>query len=135
VGRSLSREDGSVVYNCCWSSPAQSFSGPRPVALVTIFYCLIFETSHFVASYDSQGHGGGIRPRLQTGHYCFLLQLRFGARYIALERTAWKTPPPTPLLLLLFLLEQPLHCCFSLCRRGNVLTKPMLSNGRLFRLL
>jgi hypothetical protein len=27
VGRSLWREDGSVVYNCYWSSPAQSFSG------------------------------------------------------------------------------------------------------------
>jgi hypothetical protein len=27
----------------------------------------ITETSIFVASYDSQGHGGGIRPRLQTG--------------------------------------------------------------------
>jgi hypothetical protein len=25
------------------------------------------ETSLFVASYDSQGHGGGIRPRLSTG--------------------------------------------------------------------
>jgi hypothetical protein len=25
------------------------------------------ETSLFVASYDSQGHGGGIRPRLHTG--------------------------------------------------------------------
>jgi hypothetical protein len=25
------------------------------------------ETSFFVASYDSQGHGGGIRPRLHTG--------------------------------------------------------------------
>jgi hypothetical protein len=37
VGRSLWREDGSVVYNCCWSSPAQSFSSPSPVALVTIF--------------------------------------------------------------------------------------------------
>jgi hypothetical protein len=32
-----------------------------------LFYCLIFETSLFVASYDSQGHGGGIRPRLHTG--------------------------------------------------------------------
>jgi hypothetical protein len=28
VGRSLWREDGSAVYNCCWTSPAQSFSGP-----------------------------------------------------------------------------------------------------------
>jgi hypothetical protein len=30
-------------------------------------HCLIFETSLFVASYDSQGHSGGIRPRLHTG--------------------------------------------------------------------
>jgi hypothetical protein len=28
---------------------------------------LRFETFLFVASYDSQGHGGGIRPRLHTG--------------------------------------------------------------------
>jgi hypothetical protein len=34
---------------------------------VTIIYCLRFETSLFVASYDSRGHGGGIRPRLPTG--------------------------------------------------------------------
>jgi hypothetical protein len=34
--------------------------------LATIFYCPSFETSLFVASYDSQGHGGGIRPRLHT---------------------------------------------------------------------
>jgi hypothetical protein len=27
------------------------------LGLVTIFYFLRFETSHFVASYDSQGHG------------------------------------------------------------------------------
>jgi hypothetical protein len=32
---------------------------------VTIFHSLRFETSLFVASYDSQGHGGGIGPRLQ----------------------------------------------------------------------
>jgi hypothetical protein len=34
---SLWREDGSVVYNSCWPSPAQSFSGPSPVGLVAIF--------------------------------------------------------------------------------------------------
>jgi hypothetical protein len=33
------------VYNCCWSSPAQSFSGPSPAGLMTIFYCLRFGTS------------------------------------------------------------------------------------------
>jgi hypothetical protein len=64
---------GSVVYNCCWPSPAQSFSGPSLVGLVTIFYCLRFETSLFVASYDSHDYGGGIRPRLHAGffyYYC-----------------------------------------------------------------
>jgi hypothetical protein len=45
VGRPLWREDGSSVYNCCWSSPAQSFSGPSPSGLMTIFYCLRFETA------------------------------------------------------------------------------------------
>jgi hypothetical protein len=33
---------------------------------VTIFYSLRFETSLFVASYDSQSQGGGIRTRLHT---------------------------------------------------------------------
>jgi hypothetical protein len=44
IRRPLWREDGSVVYNCCWSSPAQSFSDSSPAELVTIFYCLKFET-------------------------------------------------------------------------------------------
>jgi hypothetical protein len=43
VGRSLWQEDVSVVYNCCWSSPAQSFSGPSPAGLMTTFNCLRFE--------------------------------------------------------------------------------------------
>jgi hypothetical protein len=62
VGRPLWREDGSVFYICCWSMTAHSFSGPSPLGLATVFYCLRFETSRFVTSYDSQGHGGGIRP-------------------------------------------------------------------------
>jgi hypothetical protein len=44
VGRPLRREDGSVIYNCSWSSPAQSFSGPSPAGYMTIFHCLRFET-------------------------------------------------------------------------------------------
>jgi hypothetical protein len=67
VGRPLWVEDGSIFCICCWSLPAQSFSGPSPLVLATIFYCLRFEASLFFASYDSQGHGGGIRPRLHTG--------------------------------------------------------------------
>jgi hypothetical protein len=42
---SLWREDGSVVYNCCWSSPAQSLSEQSPTGLMTTFDCLRFETS------------------------------------------------------------------------------------------
>jgi hypothetical protein len=34
---SLWWENWSVVCNCFWSSPAQWFSGPRPVRLMTIF--------------------------------------------------------------------------------------------------
>jgi hypothetical protein len=63
----LSDESGSVVCNCYWPSPAQSFSGPSPVGLLALFYYLRFETSLFVASYDSQGHGGCSQPRLHTG--------------------------------------------------------------------
>jgi hypothetical protein len=56
----------SFVYA---AGPCQrSLSRARsPLGLETIFYCLTFETSLFVASYDSQGHGGGIRSRLHTG--------------------------------------------------------------------
>jgi hypothetical protein len=39
----------------------------KAVGLVTTFYCLRFQTSLFIASYDSRGYGGGIRPRLHTG--------------------------------------------------------------------
>jgi hypothetical protein len=88
VGRSLWRVDGSVIYNCCCPSPAQSFSCPSPVVCATIFYCLRLETlptriarnrapqlyrqelgSLFVTSYDSQGYGGGIRTRSTRGWY------------------------------------------------------------------
>jgi hypothetical protein len=56
VGRRLARADGSVFYNCCWSSPERSFSGLSPMGLVTIFYCLRSETSLFDASNDSQAN-------------------------------------------------------------------------------
>jgi hypothetical protein len=35
-------EGWSVVYNCCWTSPARSFSCPSPTGLMIIFYCLKF---------------------------------------------------------------------------------------------
>jgi hypothetical protein len=81
-GGPLWREVGSAVYNCCSTSPAQSFSGLSPAGLMTTFHCPRFEApstrrarspylypprkgvaqlypqalgSLFVASYDSQG--------------------------------------------------------------------------------
>jgi hypothetical protein len=43
---SSSREDGSVIYlyNCFWPLPEQPLSGPRPVEVMTIFYCLIWDS-------------------------------------------------------------------------------------------
>jgi hypothetical protein len=49
----LRREEGSVIYNCFWPTPAQSFSVPSPLGIVTIFYCPSLDTSLFVLSYDS----------------------------------------------------------------------------------
>jgi hypothetical protein len=65
----------SFIYSC-WPFLAHCFSGPSPKGLASIFYCLRFETSLFVASYDLRGHGGGIRPRLHTGLTTILLLLR-----------------------------------------------------------
>jgi hypothetical protein len=65
---------GRVFCICCWPTPAHSFSSPSPFGVATIFCCLIFETSLFVASYDSQGHGGGIRPHLHTGYLSLMLR-------------------------------------------------------------
>jgi hypothetical protein len=96
----LWREDGFVVYNCCWPSPEQLFSGPRPARLmdhillsqtrdcpnlvgqVPVFISLgtrwfIYTPkalcSLFVASYDSQGYDGVIRPHLHMGETEYLL--------------------------------------------------------------
>jgi hypothetical protein len=45
VGRPFWRDDGSVVYICCWASPAKSFSGPSPAGLMTAIYSPKLETS------------------------------------------------------------------------------------------
>jgi hypothetical protein len=36
MGRFLWREYGSVIYNCCWPSPAQLFSGSSPMGYITV---------------------------------------------------------------------------------------------------
>jgi hypothetical protein len=59
---------------CYWPLPVQSL-GLRPFGLETIFYGLRSETSLSIASYDSQGHGGGNRPRLHTGYWLAAMSL------------------------------------------------------------
>jgi hypothetical protein len=76
-GRSLWREDGCAVYNCCWSSPAQSFLRLSPAdswPYFTVSYSprnRVALGSLFVASYNSQGYGGGIRTRLHAGYLTY----------------------------------------------------------------
>jgi hypothetical protein len=86
---SLTRGRVCILYMLLALASLESFSGPSPLGLVTIFYCLRFETYLFVASYDSQGHGGGIRTRLHTG---LNWQLLLASPYIVSGRnTALKT--------------------------------------------
>jgi hypothetical protein len=109
VGRPLRREDESVFCICCYPLPAESFSGPSPLGLATVFHCLRFETSLFVASYDTQGHGGGIRPRLHTGS---LLSLQKSKSKLLYDRT-----------------ENTYYCVFSRCRGNNISPEMFPSNG------
>jgi hypothetical protein len=87
MGRHLWRGDRSVVYNCCWASPAQSFSGPSPTGLsqirdspnlegqVPVFMsprnrmvrlCPLLLGPLFIVSYDLRAYGGGIEPTSTT---------------------------------------------------------------------
>jgi hypothetical protein len=87
----------NLLYNCFWALPKQSLLGRSIAELKTIFYCLIWDSpnlegqvpvfisprnrvaqlypralgSLFVASYDSQGSGGGILTHLHMrfGHW------------------------------------------------------------------
>jgi hypothetical protein len=115
VERCLWREDGSVVYNCRWPLPEQSFSGPSPVELVAIFCCLRFESSPSVASFDSKGYGGGIRRRLHTGWPIL-------ASIILLT-----TPLHGPSIKHYF--HQYLYCCRRIRCSRNVYTESLPRNG------
>jgi hypothetical protein len=110
VGRPLWREDWSVFCICCWPLPAQSFSGPSPLGLATVFYCLRFETSPFVVSYDSQSLGGGIRPRHHMGF----------PRAVVLPTSirSWHGPRTKHCF------QQLLYCCMWIrCRRNMCLRR------------
>jgi hypothetical protein len=55
------------LWGALFDTCQRNLSRVRVPWLATIFYCPRFETYLFVASYDSQGHGGGIPPGLHTG--------------------------------------------------------------------
>jgi hypothetical protein len=44
MGSPLWRDDGSVVYSCCWAPPAQSFLALSSAGLMSKFQCLKFVT-------------------------------------------------------------------------------------------
>jgi hypothetical protein len=90
---SLTRGRVCLLYMLLALTTAYSFSGPSPSGLVTIFYCLWRETSLFVASYDSQGHGGGIRPHLHTGDTVTI------TRVALYSLRAHRTENPDPLVV------------------------------------
>jgi hypothetical protein len=64
---SLTRELVCLLYKLLVLASAV-FLGSESLGSHDHFYCLSFETALFVASYDSQGHGGGIRPH--SAHRC-----------------------------------------------------------------
>jgi hypothetical protein len=89
------RTDGFVIYNCCWSSPAVIL---RSESRGTRDHILLSEIRDFlfIASYDSLGYGGGIRPGLHAGSISCSL-------FITSGRTEDKSPDPTvPLLLCVY---------------------------------
>jgi hypothetical protein len=59
VGCLLWQEDRSVVYNCCWPSPTQSFLGPSPKGP----YCHVLVTNSLT----------GFKDYLTTAHKVFYI--------------------------------------------------------------
>jgi hypothetical protein len=69
-GRPLWREDGPVVYNCYWFSPAQSFSGPSPARLMAMPYCFTLENPPTWRARSSYLYRPGTRWPVPPGTGC-----------------------------------------------------------------
>jgi hypothetical protein len=135
VRRPFSREDRSVVYNCCWSSPAQSFSGPIRAGIITTFYCLRFETPptwrvkspylyspgtgwtgytprHWVPFSSSTTRRATVfQPYLLSLHTKYFIQYEMHRNYR---------------------IQQFSYCSECICSRGNISAAPLPINGCLF---
>jgi hypothetical protein len=95
------------------AGPRQRTLRSHSVDLATKFYCLRFKTFLFV-SYDSQGHGGGIGPRLLAGWlYTQALGFLFAASYEPYRKHHF----------------QQFYCCVRIHCCGNVFTLSLPSNG------
>jgi hypothetical protein len=79
--------------------------------------------SIFVASYDSQGYGGGIRPRLQNGRWSLFYI------YIASERTKQKTPFNISYTVAYVSVAAITWRLLSHCIGTGLFTEPFPSNG------
>jgi hypothetical protein len=93
---------GVLSYNCCWFSPVQSFSGPRPSGLITIF--------NVSDSRLSQTGGPGPRiyiPQEQGGPLIYPGTGFPFRRLLRLAGTRWRysNPPPREDLMFCFILE------------------------------
>jgi hypothetical protein len=121
VGHLLWREDGSVFCICSWPLPAQSFSRPTPLGLATVFYCFRFESSLFVASYNSQNHSGGIQPCLHTGwpnpSYRLSLPSLYRLHKDNTENTSYHC-----------MCYPAASCLPKICLHGNLFIEPLPSN-------
>jgi hypothetical protein len=120
--RPLWREDGSVIYFCCWSLPAQSRSGPSPARLKTIFYC-----PSSCGSPNLEGQGGPDIPPCTGFPFRRLLRLA-GLRW-------WYSILFTRETVLLdnvfsqHLYELPIHCVY-LCDVSPVCSRSTMKDGK-----
>jgi hypothetical protein len=111
----VGREDKCVIYNCCWPYPGQSFSGLSLAGVMTIFYCLRFETPP---------------------------TWRARSPYLCPPRTGWPSYTPrhwvpfNRLVLLITSRHGPrrkhrfpplLHCCVCVCWDDMIATEPLAS--------
>jgi hypothetical protein len=82
---------GWIYHNCFWASPAQSFSGPSPVELMTIFYCLRFKTPPTRRARSpylySPGTLGTDQQKTQP-YYCYL-HVCWDSHVIATQPVHW----------------------------------------------
>jgi hypothetical protein len=136
-----SDERTGLVYNCCWHSSAQSFSGPSPAGLMTIFCCFRLETPQpggpgpRIYSYISQEQSGpDISPG--TGFPFSRLQRLCRVTVKVFEPASTRCHTLSLCYSLLMTSRHGPHrkqlfcCCVRVCCCGNVFTKPLPGNGR-----